>query len=297
MGMILVTASVAVFVWAVVGLIRPTWARLPSRAASVGVWGLSVVLFIIGAVLMPEPTPEQTELMPDSTPEQTEQDDVSYSIINSTATAGIKRSLDVRLNKRVAEDTLRALALKLKSQDSRDYDRTFITYYLPGMTVGAGAWATTHFRPDLEVKIWGLWTEEEKKLTPATRPAPAMGDVIRGGVHTESDFRVAVAQFFDAWPDEGDVVGARAVGNNLTVTMNWMGTRFLPGGEWTCEQEREIAEYFLENWKEDLRETTQDLPNTATDFDIGSGASITFTSLAGRVFASADESSTTPLCD
>ena len=45
MGMILVTASVAVFVWAVVGLIRPTWARLPSRAASVGVWFLSVVLF------------------------------------------------------------------------------------------------------------------------------------------------------------------------------------------------------------------------------------------------------------
>ena len=35
MGIILVTASVAVFVWAVVGLIRPTWARLPSRAARV----------------------------------------------------------------------------------------------------------------------------------------------------------------------------------------------------------------------------------------------------------------------
>ena len=136
MGIILVTASVAVFVWAVVGLIRPTWARLPSRAASVGVGGLSVVLFIIGGALMP-----------DSTPEQTEQDDVSYSIIDSTATAGIKRSLDVRLNKRVAEDTLRAMALKLKSQDSRDYDRTFITYYLPGMTVGAGAWATTISSP------------------------------------------------------------------------------------------------------------------------------------------------------
>ena len=164
MGMILVTASVAVFVWAVVGLIRPTWARLPSRAASVGVWGLSVVLFIIGGALML-----------DSTPEQTEQDDVSYSIIDSTATAGIKRSLDVRLNKRVAEDTLRALALKLKSQDSRDYDRTFITYYLPGMTVGAGAWATTHFRPDLEVKILGLWTEEEKKLS--TAPAVS-GEIV-----------------------------------------------------------------------------------------------------------------------
>ena len=52
----------------------PTWARLPSRAASVGVWVLSVVLFIIGGALMPvDSTPEQTELMPDSTPEQTEQ--------------------------------------------------------------------------------------------------------------------------------------------------------------------------------------------------------------------------------
>ena len=59
MGMILVTASVAVFVWAVVGLIRPTWARLPSRAASVGVWVLSVVLFIIGGALMPDSTPER----------------------------------------------------------------------------------------------------------------------------------------------------------------------------------------------------------------------------------------------
>ena len=164
MRIILVTASVAVFVWAVVGLIRPTWARLPSRAASVGVWFLSVVLFIIGGALMP-----------DSTPEQTEQDDVSYSIIDSTATAGIKRSLDVRLNKRVAEDALRAMALKLKSQDSRDYDRTFITYYLPGMTVGAGAWATTHFQPDLEVKILGLWTEEEKKLS--TAPAVS-GEIV-----------------------------------------------------------------------------------------------------------------------
>ena len=103
-------------------------------------------------------------------------DDVSYSIIDSTARADIKRSLDVRLNKRVAEDTLHAIALKLKSQDSRDYDRTFITYYLPGMTVDAGAWATTHFTPDLEVKILGLSTEEEKKLS--TAPAPAKREMV-----------------------------------------------------------------------------------------------------------------------
>ncbi len=53
-------------------------------------------------------------------------DDVSYSIIDSSTLPGIKRSLDVRLSKKVSERTLRAIALKLKSQDSRDYDRTFI---------------------------------------------------------------------------------------------------------------------------------------------------------------------------
>ena len=105
------------------------------------------------------------------TQEPTIPDDVSYSIIDSTAIAGIKRSLDVRLNKRVAENTLHAIALKLKSQDSQDYDHTFIVYYLPDMTVGAGAWATTHFTPELEVQILGLSTEEEKKLSavPANR--------------------------------------------------------------------------------------------------------------------------------
>jgi len=90
--------------------------------------------------------------------------DVSFSIIDSSTLPGIKRSLDVLLNKKVSEQTLRAIALQLKAQDSRAHERTFIAYYLPGMTVGAGAWATTHFNPDLEVRILGLTAEEEDKL-------------------------------------------------------------------------------------------------------------------------------------
>ena len=54
MGGIVVTVSVVVFLWAVVGLIRPELARLPNRASSVGVWIISVVLFIIGGALMPD---------------------------------------------------------------------------------------------------------------------------------------------------------------------------------------------------------------------------------------------------
>lgn len=90
--------------------------------------------------------------------------EVTYTIVNSHVVPGIKRRLDIRLNKKVSEETLRALALKLKSQDSRNYERTFIGYYLPDMKVGAGAWATTHFNPDLEVHILGLTAEQEEAL-------------------------------------------------------------------------------------------------------------------------------------
>ena len=116
-------------------------------------------------------------------------DDVSYSIFDSSINRGIKRSLDVRLNKKVSERTLRAIALKLKSQDARSYDRTFMAYYLPGMAVGAGAWATTHFNPDLEVRVLGLTAEEEEKLL--AEPAPANREII------------------GRWLDEGPIVGGR----------------------------------------------------------------------------------------
>jgi len=116
-------------------------------------------------------------------------DDVSYSIIDSSVLPGIKRSLDVRLNKKVSERTLRAIALKLKSQDSRDYDRTFMTYYLPGMAVDAGAYATTHFDPDLEARILGLTAEEEEQLV--AEPAPANREII------------------GRWLDESPFVGGR----------------------------------------------------------------------------------------
>ena len=90
--------------------------------------------------------------------------DVTFSIINSDTFHDYKRSLDVRLNKKVSENILRAIALKLKSQDSRSYERTFICYYLPDMEVGAGAWATTHFNPNLDVRIQGLTAEQEEIL-------------------------------------------------------------------------------------------------------------------------------------
>lgn len=81
--------------------------------------------------------------------------DEAYSVVDSKIIPGVKRSLDIRLNKQLSEEELRVIAHKLKAQDSRPYERTFIGYYLPGMPVNAGYWATTHFNPNLEVRILG----------------------------------------------------------------------------------------------------------------------------------------------
>lgn len=55
-GIVLVSFSILVFVWASVGLLRPSWARLPNRLASVWVWALSVGLLVAGGMLQAPPS-------------------------------------------------------------------------------------------------------------------------------------------------------------------------------------------------------------------------------------------------
>ena len=57
----LLIVSFVVFLWAVVGLIQPRWARLPHRLASVGVWAVSVVLLLLGGSMLPEVEEVETQ--------------------------------------------------------------------------------------------------------------------------------------------------------------------------------------------------------------------------------------------
>lgn len=90
--------------------------------------------------------------------------DFTYKIIEANRLGTIKCDLTVKLSKRVSEEALRQLAIELRAKEPKKYDRMFIVYYLPDMTVGAGAWATTHFNPNLDVRILGMTIEEEKNL-------------------------------------------------------------------------------------------------------------------------------------
>ncbi len=112
--------------------------------------------------------------------------DVTYTIVDKNIVPGIKRSLDIRLNKKVSEDALKSIAMELKNSDSNSYERTFIGYYLPDMKVNAGYWATTHFNPNLEVQILGLTAEQEKALN--QQPAEPSREIIGGWLQDEEPF-------------------------------------------------------------------------------------------------------------
>ncbi len=89
---------------------------------------------------------------------------LAYSVIDSDIISGAKLSLDVRLSRKATEKELAQIARELKDGTPGSYSRTFILHYLPGMDLGAIAWATTHYSPSLKVKIQGLSIEQEQAL-------------------------------------------------------------------------------------------------------------------------------------
>jgi hypothetical protein len=89
---------------------------------------------------------------------------LDYEIIKSSKVPGIRCSLDVRINRKATESEIGQLARRIRNAEPGNYERFYICYYLHGMQVGAGAWATSHFDPGLRVAIQGLRQDEEQKL-------------------------------------------------------------------------------------------------------------------------------------
>jgi len=71
----------------------------------------------------------------------------------------LKRSLVVGLVEPVDEQSLTVIARTLQAEEP-NVERTFIEYNLPGMPDATGPWATSHFNPDLRVRILGMSREE-----------------------------------------------------------------------------------------------------------------------------------------
>ena len=81
---------------------------------------------------------------------------IPYTIIKTIEDKPYKRSFDVLVDAIQQEDRLpneselQEISLKLKGND---VEKTFVSFYLPGMEIGSGAFATAHHDPLLKVQL------------------------------------------------------------------------------------------------------------------------------------------------
>lgn len=175
--------------------------------------------------------------------------EVPYSIVDEKVTPGIKRVLTVRLEREITEARLTQLAWHLKSLDARQYERTFILYLLPEMLEGKGAWASTHFIPNLEVESYGLSAEQKAALS-------------------KLDSREPIDNAVGTWIDDRPHMGARItiyrIGGKASLTYRYKDQSF---GEFAIKEsnhngaprfdydpDRGNGEYFIINSDGDLQE-------------------------------------------
>ena len=81
---------------------------------------------------------------------------IAHKILKREELGNIKLSIDVQVelvNSRLPnEKELGAISRHLVKTEKK-HDRSFISFYLPGMKVGAGAYATAHHNPTMKVNI------------------------------------------------------------------------------------------------------------------------------------------------
>ena len=74
-----------------------------------------------------------------------------------------KVTIDVRLDKEINKVELKKIGLKIK-EDRPEFEKFWIFYFLPEHKTGNGAWAITHFKPELEIEILGATQEASKEM-------------------------------------------------------------------------------------------------------------------------------------
>lgn len=90
---------------------------------------------------------------------------IDFKLYENHIIPNLKYSSDIVLEKKLTREELEDLAYYFyRKKDLGKYKNSFLVYYLPNMKIGNGGWASTHFRPNLELEIYGLSVEDEKHL-------------------------------------------------------------------------------------------------------------------------------------
>lgn len=123
---------------------------------------IGILIIVVGAILLKENDGQTDNIRTSSNYDEIFKE---YSIIKKESIPSIKASIDVRLNKEFNKSSIEKLAIKLKNDLKSNYERVFICYYLPEMEVGSGAWATSHFDPNLEIIMTAPYYDDSRKIS------------------------------------------------------------------------------------------------------------------------------------
>lgn len=89
-------------------------------------------------------------------------DGFEYNIIEDASNEFLeKNELTVEINQKITEGQIATLAEELFNSKP-EQRRFYIFILLPGMKNGSGAWATSHFDPELQIQILGSTSEQDK---------------------------------------------------------------------------------------------------------------------------------------
>ena len=150
--------------------------------------------------------------------------------------------MDVRLSRKVSEDTLREIAYELRDSQPRKYKRMFIVYYLPDMTPGTGGWAISHFDPDLKIQILGMTAEEEQVLKREAQKEEKSKEVI--GIWIDEG--PGIAGKITMWRDKGTVILQYELKGGGTLKKREMLESKKSGlRKYTQKGDNQFGEYFV----------------------------------------------------
>jgi hypothetical protein len=106
-----------------------------------------LTFFILGLIMA-------TSLLADSRLDQVKKNKYFFRLLNTDNIGYERVSIDAEASRKFTKlELTQASRAIYRTAKGHQFKKFFITWYLPGMKIGAGAWATTNYTPDLRVTI------------------------------------------------------------------------------------------------------------------------------------------------
>ena len=102
------------------------------------------------------------------------------------------RIVNIAINMKISKEILREIALEMKAKEIEQYQKTFISFYLPEYWEGKDDWATASFNPTLEVEILGLEDGQDRALAGLNVTLPENSTLIGSWISQEESYLISI---------------------------------------------------------------------------------------------------------